>query len=192
MKLRSLISMIKNSIMRRLTSTIKGKNHRLHKLCFRYECKTFGKNFKNATTFFPYTSVTCQANKTWSLSAFPDNCECNMFHFQIHSHIFLNQGPTVSIPQILQQRVSCCCSGIQTILQLMMRLSSTSAMLVVPTTDSSVTTISTTTALLVFQTISSVNLTGQHVLTVSLDSDFIFNIEMFRYKVSKSYKPLYG
>ena len=166
MKLRSLISMIKNSIMRRLTSNFKKKNH-WHKLCFRYECKTFGKNFKNATTFFPYTSVTCQANKTWSLSAFPDNCEC-MYHFSNSFSHFLIQGPTVSIPQILQQRVSCCCSGIQTIPQLMMRLSSTSAMLVVPTTDSSVTTTSTTTASLVFQTINSVSLTGLFVQTVRI------------------------
>ena len=44
-----------------------------------YKCSTFGKNFKNTTTFYEHTTVTCQADKTWSLAAFPDTCECKLW-----------------------------------------------------------------------------------------------------------------
>ena len=43
---------------------------------FRYKCKTFGKSFLNSSEFIEHTSVSCQANKTWSLSEFPYRCEC--------------------------------------------------------------------------------------------------------------------
>ena len=43
---------------------------------FRYKCKTFGKSFLNSSEFIEHTSVSCQANKSWSLSEFPYRCEC--------------------------------------------------------------------------------------------------------------------
>ena len=43
----------------------------------RYNCKTFGQNFRRADrSFYSKQTVTCQANKTWSLSTLPWPCKC--------------------------------------------------------------------------------------------------------------------
>ena len=47
------------------------------KFCFSFKCSEFGKNFKNSSGLFQsHVTTTCQANKTWSLSSIPYECEC--------------------------------------------------------------------------------------------------------------------
>ena len=55
----------------------------LSKIFCSYKCKTFGKSFLNSTVFIEHTPVTCQADKTWSLSQFPHQCECKKKYLQI-------------------------------------------------------------------------------------------------------------
>ena len=43
-----------------------------------FKCKEHGKQFKNTNTngWDSYVLTTCQANKTWSISSIPFQCEC--------------------------------------------------------------------------------------------------------------------
>ena len=72
-----------------------------------FQCKEHGKQFKNTNTngWDSYVLTTCQANKTWSISSIPFQCECEYvsksspFPYSKMSHI---QGHTVSAPHRLE------------------------------------------------------------------------------------------
>ena len=40
----------------------------------RFQCKTFGKNFKPSGSFYSSVSTTCQNSKLWSVTTIPDPC----------------------------------------------------------------------------------------------------------------------
>ena len=134
----------------------------------RYKCSTFGKSFKNETTFFTHTEVTCQANRTWTLSSFPDTCECRRKCNKKVYYAASLQGLTVPIPLILQQKANFSFFGILNIPQLIMKQSSTNVMLVNITTGSQMISQSTIIHSPALKTTSSVNPNGPHVLTVSV------------------------
>ena len=45
---------------------------------YKFKCNETGKSFKNTDTneYQTYVTATCQANKTWSISTIPYQCEC--------------------------------------------------------------------------------------------------------------------
>ena len=47
---------------------------------YKFKCKDAGKSFKNTDTneYQKYVTATCEADKTWSISTIPYQCECEL------------------------------------------------------------------------------------------------------------------
>ena len=55
-------------------------NKLYYEYTYKFKCNETGKSFKNTDTdeYQTYVTATCQANKTWSISTIPYQCECKL------------------------------------------------------------------------------------------------------------------
>ena len=101
----------------------------------RFQCKTFGKNFKPSGSFYSSVSTTCQNSKLWSVTTIADPCECESVPVWPVCHVVL-QGLTVLTLLLLQPPASLSSPGSLPTRPPTRRPSCTSVMLATLTTDS--------------------------------------------------------